>query len=326
MKRVLFCLILLPLLPGLVVADYLDETLSSPVIRLIESVGRDRTIGVGSIRIAGAGVSTELSSILQDRLLEMIPRSGGTVVNRTDVEALVAEMRLSLSGLLDEADAPDPGLLRSMEVLLSGTYRESGTAISLLLNATDVETGLVVASERVSFSRRALPPDIAVRPENYEDALFVIRELSAVAGESTGRLDLRAWTDRGEGGVYTDGEHLEINLFAGQACYVKLYHIDVAGNTQLIFPNEHYPDNFIRAGEIVRIPDERYPFSFVLGPPYGSEFIKAVASTVQFSEIEDAFENIGMASRAVVSRGLSVEPRDELRAEALISITIIEPE
>ncbi|MFO7730968.1 MAG: hypothetical protein R6V86_09405 [Spirochaetia bacterium] len=53
-------------------------------------------------------------------------------------------------------------------------------------------------------------------------------------------------------------------------------------------------------------------------------FIKVVASTRQFKEIEEAFSNIGEADSRVMTRGLAVKAKDELRAEEMISYTIVE--
>ncbi len=40
---------------------------------------------------------------------------------------------------------------------------------------------------------------------------------------------------------------------------LKLYHIDVNGQIQLIFHNQYYSDNYIGADKIYSIPDRRYP-------------------------------------------------------------------
>ncbi len=107
--------------------------------------------------------------------------------------------------------------------------------------------------------------------------------------------------------MYQNGEDLTVHVFVNRDAYVKVYHVDVNGKTQLIFPNQFYRKNRIQGGTIVTNPDESYPFKFRLGPPYGTEYIKVVASEHQFSDIEDPFTNLPGNARDVLSRGLVVE-------------------
>lgn len=151
-----------------------------------------------------------------------------------------------------------------------------------------------------------------------------MEELSDVMGKDSETFVVKSWTERGDGGIYRNGEKLSIFFYSNRNCYLKIYHIDVNGNTQLIFPNPFHRDNFIREKAIYQIPDERYPFTFELGPPFGAEFIKVIASTVQFPDIEEAFSEMGRASEKLVTRGLGVKRSDEQRTEALLSYTIIQ--
>lgn len=57
---------------------------------------------------------------------------------------------------------------------------------------------------------------------------------------------------------------------------------------------------------------------------YGVEFIKVVASTRQFSDIEQAFTDLGQATRSLLTRGLEVTGTGpEERAQAMVSYTIL---
>jgi hypothetical protein len=59
----------------------------------------------------------------------------------------------------------------------------------------------------------------------------------------------------------------------------KVYHVDVNGKVRLIWPNRFGGGGTIKPGQAVRIPAEGDPFAFKMTPPFGSEFIKIVAST-----------------------------------------------
>ena len=60
------------------------------------------------------------------------------------------------------------------------------------------------------------------------------------------------------------------------------------------------------------------------GSPYGTEFVKLVASTLQFAAIEEDFQGLGGPSKDVITRGLSIEQREEQLVRAMISCTIVE--
>ena len=184
------------------------------------------------------------------------------------------------------------------------------------------ETGTILASDEMVISKSNI--SVSILPDNYNDALYIIDELSNISSASSENLIIKAWIERGNGATYVDGEDLIINFFSGTDCYIKVYHIDVNGQVQLIFPNIYYSDNFIKEGTIYRIPDTQYPFKFNLEQPYGTEFIKVMASTVQFADIEESFTDIGKATRGLLERGLTVEQREGQITEILLNYTIIE--
>ena len=92
----------------------------------------------------------------------------------------------------------------------------------------------------------------------------------------------------------------------------------------LIFPNTFHKNNKIEKDKIYTIPDDSYGFTFVLGEPFGTEFIKIIASTTQFKDIETAFESLGEGSSDMIDKGLTIEQREGKLAEVLFSYTILE--
>ena len=131
-------------------------------------------------------------------------------------------------------------------------------------------------------------------------------------------------TDRGVGGVYRTGETLSVLVAVNERAWIKVYHVDVAGKARLIWPNRYSgTPGPLDAGTIVRIPGEGDPFSFVLGPPYGTEFIKVLASTRAFAATESDFTDLAGDARDSISRGLPVTSADAERAEGLASYLIL---
>jgi hypothetical protein len=75
---------------------------------------------------------------------------------------------------------------------------------------------------------------------------------------------------------------------------------------------------------VYSIPESNYGSAFKLGAPYGTEFIKVVASPTHFKEVEAAFEDLGDAAFEKIYKALTPKQKKEGVAETLFSYTIIE--
>jgi hypothetical protein len=67
---------------------------------------------------------------------------------------------------------------------------------------------------------------------------------------------------------------MSMQIYSARDCYFRVIHVDVNGNTKVIYPAADIDNNFIRAGQTRRIPDN---FSFLLEPPFGEELILVAA-------------------------------------------------
>lgn len=94
---------------------------------------------------------------------------------------------------------------------------------------------------------------------------------------------------------------------------------------QRIYPNRFGGgDGSIEPGDIVRIPGELDKFAFKMGPPFGTEFIKVVASARSFSSDNVDFADLGGETRSVIAKGLpSGGEAGAQYAEALASYVIV---
>lgn len=220
---------------------------------------------------------------------------------------------------------PEAFDMSMVEQIVSGRYFDRGDAVELRFV---VETVLTSPSETIGEGMiripvTAIPPGLGLLPANPEVAGRVEEAIERIVPEERrGGLDIGVSTNRGDGGAFYDGEDLVVVVSVNRDCYVKLYHIDVNGRMQVIFPNRFDSDNFLSAGESHRIGDDSYPFRFRLHAPFGVEHIKAVASTEQFAEIEEDFASVGVATRSLLARGMSVVAPEAEQAEAEVRYTI----
>jgi len=121
-------------------------------------------------------------------------------------------------------------------------------------------------------------------------------------------------------GIYYDGDYMTMRIYSARDCYFRIIHVDVNGNTQVIYPVSSKDNNFIRAGETRRIPDNT---RYRMHGPFGEEMILVSAYDQPF--IPSQFT--GSLSADSVARGLTVENNSRVQmspsATARLCYTIL---
>ncbi len=106
-----------------------------------------------------------LSKGLADMIsTDLASGKGVTLVEREQLDTVLQELELGLSGLIDPGKALSVGKLLNAEILVYGSYIVSGTSLRVDLKAVRAETGQVLAT--ASTTRKT------------SDALLAQRELS----------------------------------------------------------------------------------------------------------------------------------------------------
>ena len=282
-------------------------------------------VSFGNFSYGDKEIGCAFSRYLEEKLGKLLLESElFELFDKRELEAILEEIEFSLSDLVDPSTSIEVGRLKGIQALVSGRFFEEATDLRIFLELTDIETGVLLSKEELLVPRGLIPPSVSIRPDNYNDALYLLEELAEVHGANSQDFVVKIWITRGNGATYRKGEKLVINFFANKDCYIRVFQIDVNKRTQLIFPNPFFSDNFIRGEKIYKIPDSHYPFEFVLSEPLGTEFVKVIASTVQFKNEEEAFEDIGEASGSIITRGLNIAQKEEQITEAMITYTIVE--
>ena len=101
---------------------------------------------------------------------------------------------------------------------------------------------------------------------------------------TTGDIKLELSTNQR---IFRAGDKLVVRVSADQDCYLRLYYQNAEGDVLQIFPNKVKSTNLIKKGAPVVIPTAGDGFEFEMGAPYGSEILKAVASTKQFTDLHN---------------------------------------
>jgi len=290
-------------------------------------------VAVWNINYEDTPIGSKFSQYFADALSIALTRSADyEVFDRSDLEMILQEKRLSMTGIIDEETKVLPGMLKGVEALIHGKYWNEPDQVRMSLFLTSVKTGRLGAIELI-LPKLAFPERMKFIPANLDEALQTYKNFGGHEKlDGVRDFKIRVWADKGNGGVYKVGEKVIIYFKANIDCYLKLYHTDSAGNILQLFPNQYIQDNFIKARRVYSIPDETSDFEFVVQPPFGSEMIKAIASLSPFS-IKDKFTNsevfkpMGIASKKniheILTRDIGMKARKDL-AESICVLTSVE--
>ncbi len=255
-------------------------------------------LAFGTFTYEYSGLATPFSRYLEDALSSLIASSDDfRLFNRNVASAMDPSFREQYKDFFET---------NQVEGLLSGRFFIEGANIRVRLELTSLITGNLVGSGDMAIALRGVPSSIAVSPS--ATSADAAAKLARVLPSSSKDLVVSVSTDRGPGACYEDGERMTVYVMVNKKAYVKVYHIAAGGEIQLIWPNRFggSSSRLLSPGAPIPIPAPGDPFDFVLGAPYGTEFIKVVASTQPFAQTEEDFASLGSDSGTVLTRGLAV--------------------
>jgi hypothetical protein len=197
----------------------------------------------------------------------------------------------------------------SVDALLAGRYYIEGSVVRARLELTGLSDGVLIGTLDLKFPRSAIPQEVAVDPSAAASA--TASSISSLASDSgKGSLKVSVSTERGAGAVYREGEKMVVLVTVNKKAWLKVYHVDATGVVRLIWPNAFTKGRRIDPGSVVSIPGPGDAFAFDMTPPFGTEFIKVIASTRPFSADETAFAELGTDARGAMTRGIKISEVD----------------
>jgi hypothetical protein len=321
MKRTLVSLFVFVASAALVSADAADSALGFVAGALAPKT--KTVVALGSFTYADKNVGSSFSQYIKEKI-------GMAIKNQVNFELFSDEnigqiletlQKNAALGALDAQDGPSLNF-KAVQAIITGKFYDDGQYVRLFVDLVEVGTGNSLGKTETIIPKNVVPVSATLLPDNYNDALFVLDELSKIKADDSG-LKIKAWTSRGDGGTYRKGEQLVVNFYANKPCFVKIYHISATKEQSLIFPNIYQTNNFIPEMQVKKIPDESMPFSFDLKEPFGTEFILVYASTTQFAEMEEDADGTRITT-GIRKRGIEVKAKSSLTSKATLSYTIID--
>ena len=131
----------------------------------------------------------------------------------------------------------------------------------------------VVAALVLAFGSVALP---AAAGTGDQALSAQQRTLSAVAMPSSD-LAVEVWIDR-PSGVYGQGEPVGIYVRPSEAAHVTVFNTNASGATTVVFPNQYQTQNRVAANQVLQVPGPGMQYQLLVGPPFGANLIKVLAT------------------------------------------------
>ncbi len=115
-----------------------------------KTIGDNEKISIGIALFKGAGALAQTAEQATDIFSTTIVQSDlFRVVEREEIDRIVAEVELTQSGLVDPAHSLEVGKMTSMQLLLSGNLSDSGGRQRIDVKVVDISSGEVVLAEKM---------------------------------------------------------------------------------------------------------------------------------------------------------------------------------
>jgi len=297
-----------------------DEEVERAVSSMAKSVSQKTVIAIGRISYANTQTVTNLSAWLKNGIVSGAQKQRDKFQIATEGES--ADFAVSSRGLTVET----PVANTAIQAVVTGSYSPLDNGAEVLLQLVSTNGNKAVLSSAKFFipasemERRKL----TLLPEK-DTAVISKAEYEAkqkAVDPYAGKNNKWAFTVTPDvlDGIYRDGDFMTMRVYSERDCYFRIIHIDVNGTTQVIYPVSPGDNNFIRAGQTRRIPDNT---RYRMGPPFGEEIILAAAYDQPFKSAQQS----GNLSADNITRGLTVESDNKTvmspSATAKFSYTIL---
>jgi hypothetical protein len=279
----------------------LDDQINRAVADMARGVDAQTTIAIGRISYTGTQTVSSLSAYLKNGISAGAQKQQGKFLVASDSES--AEFAVATRGLTVETPVQNS----SIQAVVVGNFSpvDQDAEVSFQLVSTGGNkvilgsAAFVISAEELDRRRLSLLPEKDTGIISKAEFEAKQQAVDPYAGKNN-HFTFTVSPDDLDG-VYYDGEYMTMRVYSDRDCYFRIVHVDVNGTAQVIYPTDRRDNNFIRAGETRRIPDNT---RFRMGAPFGEEYILVAAYEQPFTPGAGSGDRI---SDTVISRGLVVE-------------------
>lgn len=134
-----------------------DALLSPLAERLVLDIG-DKRAGVAPFDKEGQDYEPRVSRYITPRLIDQLEAADVKVHERRDLDAVVRELKLQLSDMVDEDTRVEMGNISGVDLLVIGTVKDQSLSVyRIAVKLIDVKTAEILMAEFVDLPRELLP-------------------------------------------------------------------------------------------------------------------------------------------------------------------------
>jgi hypothetical protein len=128
--------------------SFVEDAVAQTFNTLIQHIPQGSRIAIINITSADADEGT---FFLDEITLQFVNSRRYTVVERRDIEVILAEQNFQISGYVDDDSIVSIGKILGVTVAITGNISGTGSRKRLVLKALDVETAVILAMSSVSL-------------------------------------------------------------------------------------------------------------------------------------------------------------------------------
>jgi len=228
------------------------------------------------------GVKSIEGALLAERVVSALAEQQGVrILERALLDNIMAEQKLSSTGLVDPATSVRVGKLLGAHGIVAGTVTDLGETIEIHARVVKVETGETVAVKTIA-ARKTIKTFIS--PLWSE-----IDRIKADGASFPVTLAVEGAVKPSAIPSFRVGEFLSLRVTADRDCYITLFDFASSGAIHVLFPNSFAPDNRIKAGREYTIPGEQAGYKIRVTDPPGVERLKLFATTKKIPLFSEDF-------------------------------------
>ncbi len=266
---------------------------------------RIKSLTISNFNYKGKHYSGEISGYFRSKIQSSFIKLGFLKeYNDPEFNKYLDQSGLTTRGVTIEKNEETDSLYSKVQGFVSGSYWDSADNIEFEIKVYDMNEKNFVYSD-MFYVKKSIFKNIKIKPDNVDDFSKKYSEISNLFENQT--FNIKIWPDKGDYSTYKQGEYLVPHFTSNKDCYLRVYLVSADGNAVLLFPNFYDKNNFIKKNQVYKIGDPKFsPFKLKLSPPYGSEMLVAIASTVDFKNDFD-YENDVPVIEGDALRGVILE-------------------
>lgn len=301
-----------------------EDEVERAVSAMARAVNQKTTIAIGRISYIDTQTVSGFSLWLKNSVITSAQKQRDKLQVATESES--ADFAVASRGITVEVPTAGSGNVSAVQAVVIGSYSplDSGAEVLMQLISTSgskvviATSRFIIPGSELERRRLSLLPDKG----NSIITLAEFKTKQQAVDPYAGKNNKWAFTVTPDvlDGIYRDGDLMSMRIYSERDCYFRITHVDVNGAVQIIYPLSPNDNNFIRAGQTRRIPDNT---RFRMGSPFGEELILVAAYDRPFQPGQSS----GTLSSDSIARGIFVEDDNHAQmspsATAKFSYTIL---